>query len=211
MDVDGLTPTAEQIVWARKAFGNRPGLMVMIRPRSGDFCYSPKEIELMIQQIHMAGECGANGIVLGALRSGDKSIDTDQLLKLKEISDQYNLSVTFHRAFDATPDPCYSIQQLIERGIDRVLTSGTKWGEKGTALDGINKLKEIVQVSSGRIEIIIGGGISSNNVKSILTALPLSGNKISVHSYSGVQQNGAPKIETVKSLVDEVRRVELLD
>lgn len=209
MHLDGLTPKIEQIITASKAFRDRPGIMVMIRPRSGDFCYSTQEINRMTRQIHMAGESGAGGIVLGVLRNKDNSVDADLLFKLKDICSQYNLSTTFHRAFDATPDPFKSIESLIELGVDRILTCGMPWGIKRTLLDGTDKLRQIIELSSGRIEIVIGGGINVFNVKKILSHLPLSGNKISVHSYSGVQKNGITKLEEIKKLVHEIQRIGL--
>ncbi|MDX1701657.1 MAG: copper homeostasis protein CutC, partial [Melioribacteraceae bacterium] len=202
-----LTPKIEHIIKARKAFRDRQGLMVMIRPRSGDFSYSPQEIDQMIEQIHIAGESGADGIVLGVLRSNDNYVDTDLLLKLKEISSQYNFSVTFHRAFDATPDPLESVELLIQLGIDRILTSGTPWGDKGLALGGIDNLRKIVEISRGRIEIVIGGGISIFNVRNILSDLIITGKRISVHSYSGVQENGMTKFGKIKSLVNEIEKI----
>ena len=208
MHLDGLTPKNGQIISARSAFINKSGLMVMIRPRSGNFCYSSKEIDLMMQQIHMAAEAGADGIVIGVLKPEDNCLNIDLLYKLLGLGSQYNFTVTFHRAFDATPDPFETMELLIQLGVDRILTSGTRWGEKGLANDGIDNLKQIIEESRGRIEIVIAGGINSKNVNNIIHNLPFSGNKISVHSYTGVQENGITKIESVKSLVNEVQRVQ---
>lgn len=207
MHVDGLTPRVEQIKCARRAFRERTGLLVMIRPRPGDFNYSRREIDRMIQQIHLAAESGADGIVLGVLRGKDNCIDGDLLFKLKEISDRYNFSVTFHRAFDATPDPLGSTELLIQLGINRVLTSGTPWGKNKTAMDGTNTLNQILEISGGRIEIVIGGGLNIFNVSKLIRRLSFSGNRISIHSYSGVQEDGTTKLEAVKSLVEEANRI----
>ena len=207
MHLDGLTPTVDHMIEARKAFKDRPGLIIMIRPRPGDFYYSRKEVDDMIKQIHHAAEAGADGIVLGILKSVKNSPDIDILEKLIGISSQYDLAVTFHRAFDASPNPLKTIELLIQLGIDRVLTSGTKWGEKGNAIDGISRLEQIVEMADGRIEIVIGGGININNIGYILSRIPLSGNKISVHSFSGVQKNGVTDLDSVKSLINEIHRI----
>ena len=67
MHFDGLTPSVDQLSAARRAFDNRPGLLVMIRPRQGNFLYSPKEIVAIHRQIEAAATAGADGVVFGAL------------------------------------------------------------------------------------------------------------------------------------------------
>jgi copper homeostasis protein len=208
MDLGGLTPEVDQILSARKVFGEVPGLMVMVRPRPGNFVYSPLEVQKMIEQIHFSAEAGADGIVIGVLENSENRIDTDLLYRFLNIISQYNLSTTFHRAFDATPDPLKSIESLIELEVDRVLTSGTMWGNKGTALEGIEMLKQVVQKSKGKIEIVVGGGINSKNVNQILRNLPLPGNKISIHSYSGVQKDGFTDFQLIKSLMNQVNAID---
>ena len=207
MDCDGLTPKKEHIVEARKSFHDKAGLMVMIRPRNGDFVHSRQELQEMLQQIKMAAEAGADGIVLGVLREYDRCIAVESLHELMELSSKYGLKVTFHRAFDAIPDPLEALELLIDSGVDRILTSGTAWGQKKTALDGIKQLVRIIEKANGRIEVVIGGGINRSNVVTILNVLPLKANKISVHAYSGVQENGITTINGVKSLVNAVHNI----
>ena len=164
MHLDGLTPDPQHIVAARQAFGNRPGLMVMVRPRAGDFCFSPAEVDLMTQQIEIAAEAGADGVVLGVLRSPDNRIAVDAMQVLVSTAKAAGLKTTFHRAFDATPDADEALDILIDLGFDRVLTSGIPWGRKGTALDGVERLAATIRRSQGRIEIVLAGGISPANV-----------------------------------------------
>lgn len=204
MQFNGLTPKREHIIEARESFNRKNGLMVMIRPRNGHFAYFRQEIQVMVQQIKTAAEVGADGVVFGALRKSDHCIDVDSLRELMATSRKYNLKVTFHRAFDATPDPLTALDILIESGVDRVLTSGTIWEKLETALAGVKRLNQIIVNARGRIEIVIGGGINSQNVEPLLHDLPLMGNKISVHAYSGVQVNGIISLEKVKSLVNAV-------
>ncbi len=200
MDFDGLTPTKEHIVAARQSF-KRPGLMVMIRPRSGDFTYSKNEIDQMKQSIALASEVGADGIVFGALAENHlihQPISED----LVAISQSYNLKTTFHRAFDATPDLFESLETLITLGVDRVLTSGTPWTEKKTAWQGRQILKRLIQQAQDQIEIVIGGGITLANVQTIIGHPPPSPQQITVHAYSGVQEAGITTVNGVKALVE---------
>lgn len=204
MHLDGLTPNMQQIIDARKAFIDKPGLMVMIRPRAGNFCYSNHEINLMCEQIKMSADVGADGIVLGTLFNNN-TLAIDSLNKLLDIANKYKLISTFHRAFDATPNPLETLDLLIELKVNRILTSGTGWGQNKTALDGVDRLSQIINKSNGQIEIVIGGGVNNNNVDAILKQLPLLNNKISVHSYSGAQKNGYTDIDKVKTLVNTVK------
>ena len=195
MRLDGLTPDPEHIIAARRAFGNRPGLMVMVRPRASDFCFSPAEVGQMLQQIETAAACGADGVVLGVLRSQDKRIAIDAMQTLISTARAAGLKTTFHRAFDATPDADEALDILIDLGFDRVLTCGIPWGRKGTALDGVERLAATIRRSQGRIEIVLAGGINPANVGPLLARLPLADGLVSVHAYSGAQVNGQTTVE----------------
>jgi copper homeostasis protein len=204
MKEDGFTPTKTQIIEARKAFENRNGLMVMIRNRSGDFSYSEKEIIEMGEQIKMASGAGADGVVFGVLNK-ENNVDVNSLQYLLKIANKHKLEVTFHRAFDATPNQLEALEILEKFGVNRILTSGTKWNQNKTALDGINDLAQIIKISKNNIEIVIGGGVNINNVCKILNNIYLTDKIISVHSYSGVQINGHTKLDLVKMLVEKTK------
>ncbi len=204
MQFDGLTPNREHIIEARKAFGNRKGLMVMIRPRKGDFSYSKIEILEMHRQIQIAAEAGADGVVFGVLQENDDRLNTIVLKELLKTCKSNNLQVTFHRAFDATPNPLETLDQLLESGVHRILTCGVPWGQKGNAQDGIKNLNQYVNQANGKIEIVIGGGVNPLNVKEILSNLSLNKENVSVHAYSGVQENGITTAGAVKALVKAV-------
>jgi copper homeostasis protein len=206
MHLDGLTPTEENIRTARKAFQDRPGLMVMIRPRGGDFCYSQEEIERMHQQIQIAAKSNADGIVFGVLGESTNDIAIGPLHQLVETSKEFNLKTTFHRAFDATPDPLESLEILINAGVDRILTSGTPWAEQKPATEGTANLQHLVEQANGRIELVVGGGVNAKNAGNILHGLHNKEN-ISMHSYSGVQEKGLATITAVEKLVDTVQRI----
>lgn len=204
MQFDGLTPKKEHIIEARKAFGNRKGLMVMIRPKEGDFSYSKLEINEMHQQIQMAAEAGADGVVFGVLQNNNDRLNKNVFHELIQTSNANNLQVTFHRAFDATPNPLETLDQLLELGVERILTCGVPWGQKGNALDAVEKLNQYINQVNGKIEIVIGGGVNPLNVKEILSNLTIKKGNISVHAYSGVQENGITTVKAVKALVNAV-------
>lgn len=129
---------------------------VMIRPRSGDFLFNAHEIKMMEQDIHIAKQLGAQGVVIGALTENGE-IDLSICHRL--ISAAEGLGVTFHRAFDLCSDPYHGLEQLIELGCERVLTSG----QQRTAFEGRYVLKTLVQQAKGRIKIMAGAGVNPNN------------------------------------------------
>ncbi len=201
MKQDGLTPSPACLAAARRAFQQRPGLMAMIRPRAGDFCYSPAELAVMLEQIDLAAAAGADGVVFGVLQADDQRIDRDASQHLLAAARRHGLKTTMHRAFDATPDPDATLEALIGLGFDRVLTSGVPWGVKGTALDGAERLAATIQRAQGRIEVVLAGSISPANVGPLLARLPLHAGRVAVHAYSGAQIAGHTTVEAVQILV----------
>jgi copper homeostasis protein len=201
MHLDGLTPTSACLVAARQALGDLPGLMAMIRPRAGDFCYSPAELALMLEQIDAAAEAGADGVVFGVLQAVDQRIDLAACRRLLDAARRHGLKTTMHRAFDATPDPDATLDALIDLGFDRVLTSGVPWGQRGTALDGAERLAQTIHRAQGRIEVVLAGGINPANVRPLLAQLPLHAGRVAVHAYSGVQIAGRTTVEAINALV----------
>lgn len=202
MRFDGLTPPRECIEAARDAFKPN-GLMVMIRPRPGDFHYSAAEIETMERQINTAAEAGADGVVFGALDSEGR-LDLPSLRELVGLSQSLELATTFHRAFDATRNRLEALEVLIGLGVGRILTSGVAWGETGSALDGVVALDAAIQAARGRLEIVIGGGVNPLNAPQILRQLNPWVGRLGVHSYSGIQDRGQTSRAGVKALVDAV-------
>lgn len=130
---------------------------VLIRPRSGNFCYTDDEFEVMKTNIKICKELGFNGIVSGILNP-DNSIDIKRTRELIAISKP--LSFTFHRAFDCVQNPKESLQQLINLKVDRILTSGLQ--EK--AKNGINLLIELQEIAKNKLIILPGSGIQQKNV-----------------------------------------------
>ena len=157
LHLDGLTPDYES---AKRIIDklNIP-VFILIRPRKGDFVYSNEEFELMKRDILKFKEIGCKGIVSGILND-DKTIDIERTKELVKLSRP--LEFTFHRAFDVVKDPFNEVENLVEIGVDRVLTSG----QKDKAMDGLVLLKKLNSISDKRIIIMPGSGISKNNLKS---------------------------------------------
>jgi copper homeostasis protein len=151
----GTTPSLGMILVARKVADIK--LHVMIRPRGGDFLYDEDEIATMEADIASAKSAGVDGVVFGAL-TRDGRVDGDVTERL--IARAKPVSVTFHRAFDMTPEPLIALETLIELGVDRILTSG----QEPTAYEGADRIAELVKASVDRLIIMPGGGINSRNV-----------------------------------------------
>ncbi|WP_323787840.1 copper homeostasis protein CutC [Psychroserpens sp.] len=132
--------------------------LVLIRPRSGNFQYSKADFEIMKQDIKICKDLGCHGIVSGVLNL-DNTIDIERTQELIELSKP--LSFTFHRAFDVVPNPVIALEQLIDLGVHRVLTSG----QQPKAIDGIETLETLKSQANDRITILVGSGISSKNAK----------------------------------------------
>lgn len=148
-------------------------VMVMIRPRGGDFNYSSSEIEIMKEDIKVCKELGVYGVVVGVLKND--AIDTDTLKILADLAKP--MSITFHMAFDEVKDMFTALDTLIDIGIDRVLTKG---GDK-SAIDGKEVIKDLVEYADNRIVIMPGKGITKENREQILQytgAIEIHGSKI---------------------------------
>lgn len=155
----GTTPSYGMLEVVRKYI--RIPVFAMIRPRGGDFLYGKDELEVMLHDIQMAKELGMEGVVMGVLRK-DGQVDIEVMRRLIEITKP--LEITFHRAFDLTPDPMKSLEDLISLGVDRVLTSG----QQSSAYEGLEVIKSLVETSQGAISVMPGAGISEDSVLQIL-------------------------------------------
>jgi copper homeostasis protein len=155
----GTTPSAGMIAAVRKKIAI--GLQVMIRPRGGDFCYNADEFGIMQRDILIAKQLGANGVAFGILNV-EGGVDKDRMRQLIEMARP--LKVTCHRAFDMSCDMDQSLDDLVEVGADRVLTSG---GKK-SAVDAMPTLKQLVQQAQGRISVMACGELSIANVKAVI-------------------------------------------
>jgi copper homeostasis protein len=139
----------------------------MIRPRGGDFCYSPGELRAMERDIHLAKAAGARGVVLGILTRGG-TVDVKATRHLVEIARP--MPVTFHRAFDVTRDLDAALEDVIATGADIVLTSGG--AERIT--EGIDVVVRLVERAGRRIAIMGGSGVRVHNAAALCEATGVS-------------------------------------
>jgi copper homeostasis protein len=155
----GVTPSAGliELVRARTSIG----LQLMVRPRGGDFCYTPEEFETMRRDIMAAKKLGADGVVVGILNA-DGDVDVERTRELVDLARP--LSVTFHRAFDMSADLFRAVECICTTGADRLLTSG---GEK-TAPQAVEQIARLVEAARRRIAIMACGGINHHNAASII-------------------------------------------
>jgi copper homeostasis protein len=154
----GITPSHGMIRSAVEHSGLP--VHVLIRPRGGDFIYSPAEIAVMLTDIEHVKASGAAGVVLGLLHP-DGTVDIAGTAAMVAIARP--MQVTFHRAFDVTPSLPQALEDVIASGCDRVLTSG---GERDVVA-GAHSLAALVEQASGRIEIAVGGGLRIQNAASL--------------------------------------------
>ena len=157
----GLTPTANLFLHIRSLLNNE--IIAMVRPRGGDFCYSDIEFQMMKTEILWFKQNGANGIVLGLLNP-DGTVDKKRTSVLVELAKP--LPVTFHRAFDMSVDYCKSLEDIIDVGCSRILSSG---GAPNVEL-GFNNLVHLLKLANNRIDLIPGSGVTIHNVKKFIDA-----------------------------------------
>jgi copper homeostasis protein len=155
----GLTPSLGSLLHA-KQHTNIP-VIAMNRPRAAGFCYSAAEFAVMERDADLLLEHGADGIVFGIL-NGDGTVDIERTRAFrKRIGSR---QAVFHRAFDVTPDPFCALEELIDLGITRVLTSG----QKNNAPEGSALIKQLIDCADGRIEVLPGAGIALDNVRELV-------------------------------------------
>jgi len=154
----GTTPSYGTIKKCRENFAVQ--LFPIIRQRSGDFLYTDEEFDIMLNDVKLCKDLGCNGIVIGLLNKNGE-IDLKRAAKLVE--NAYPLEVTFHRAFDRCKDPFEGMEQLIDIGCQRILTSG----QKPAAPDGIELISQLVSIANERIIIMPGSGIRKDNIKEV--------------------------------------------
>ncbi len=174
----GITPSLGTIRACRDAVDI--DIMVMIRPRGGDFFYTDWELDVMEKDIAECRKIGVAGVVFGMLEK-DGQVARTQVQRMVEATGP-DLSVTFHRAFDVSAAPFAALETLIELGVSRVLTSG----QAGTVPEGKEMIRQLVDRATGRIGILPGCGITPENVAEIV-------------AYTGVSEFHAPAFTTLES------------
>ena len=132
----------------------------LIRPRFGDFCYTPYELEEIREEVAMYRELGAEGVVVGVLKE-DGTMNMAAMEQLMEAAD--GMSVTLHRAFDVCRDPKEALEQAVLLGMNTILTSG----QQNSAVKGAELLAELQRQAAGRIRIQAGGGICADAIREL--------------------------------------------
>lgn len=155
----GTTPSYGDIAVALELL-KETRLHVIIRPRGGDFLYSPIEQRIILKDIDLARKLGADGVVFGCL-TAEGDVDLPLMRQLMEAAE--GMSVTFHRAFDVCRNPQQALEDIIGLGCHRILTSG----QQPTAEQGIPLLKNLQQQADGRIILLAGCGVNETNIARI--------------------------------------------
>lgn len=162
----GTTPSYGEIKLARKLL-TKTKLHVIIRPRGGDFLYTPLELERMEEDIRICRELGVDGVVFGCLTE-EGEVDREANRRLVELARP--MSVTFHRAFDRTADPMKALEDIISLGCNRILTSG----QQPKAIDGISLLaqleKKLKEYPLPPVQLLAGSGVNEENIRQIFDA-----------------------------------------
>lgn len=213
LDLDGLTPQWEDLREARRLFP-RLKIHVLIRPRGGDFCYSPEEVAQMEADIETALDLGADGLVLGALtEKGD--VDKEVMQELLSVANNGSLAsalardlchsagdghffrrladgpaLTFHRAFDVCRWPFDALEAIEQLGFHRILTSGLA----PSAQEGTDMLQELQ--SRAHLIILPGGGINASNARRILELTGCT----ELHASASTLQPDGRKVSDAKKI-----------
>ena len=175
LELGGLTPSAGLM---KHALDAGISAMALIRLRAGGFVYCSDEVSVMLRDIKIAQEIGITGVVIGAANN-DGTLDIDVLGRMCEAAG--SLDITLHRVFDLTPDPKKAIDQAVELGISRILTSG----QKINVADGVETLAALSAYAGSRISIMPGAGIKPENVTRIVEQTGASEVHTSCGSRSG--------------------------
>ena len=160
LHLGGLTPSLAMLKLVKEKTSLK--VICMDRPRAAGFCYDDVEIETMFEDAKILLENGADGISFGFLNS-DATINVIETKKMVELIHQYQKEAVFHRAFDCVDDPMHAIKQLIDCGVDRILTSGLQ----PTALQGSSVIAKLQSEFGNQIELLAGSGINANNIRAL--------------------------------------------
>lgn len=155
----GTTPSFGQIAIARKYLSLK--LYVIIRPRGGDFLYDGLEFETMKKDVEQCRDLACDGVVFGILKK-DGTVDKERCLELKKIAGK--MGTTFHRAFDRCRNPFIAMEEIIEMGFERILTSGME----NSAIKGVSLIAKLVELANGRIIIMPGAGVQPENLQQLI-------------------------------------------
>ncbi len=159
--IGGTTP--EQALYEKVRELTDTKIHVLIRPRYGDFLYTEQEFDIIARSVASYRKWGAEGVVVGCLLA-DGSLDTERMKLLREAAG--TMSMTLHRAFDMCRDPYEALEQAKALGIQTILTSG----QKSCCMEGRELIAGLVQRSGGKVDIMVGGGVTASVIRQMISA-----------------------------------------
>jgi copper homeostasis protein len=196
LEVGGLTPSPSLMLAVRRDL--TIPICVLVRPRAGDFFYTEEEFEIIKNDVIWCRDNGMDGVVVGCL---DENNELDAL-KMKTLARlAYPMEVVCHKAFDRTPSPSVSLEKLISWGYDRVLTSG---GAKNV-VEGAAELGRLVKQAKGKIEILAGGGVRSENVVELVRATGVTQVHSSANRFYADKNCSETDVEDVKKMIESLK------
>ena len=201
--VGGLTPSIGTFLTASQSV-NVP-IVVMVRARGAGFAYTESEFETMMTDASVLLGANADGLVFGFLQE-DGRLDLERMRQMAEICEDRDK--VCHRCFDVVPDPFEALDQLIDLGFTRLLTSG----QRAFASDGAPLIRKLVDRAAGRIEILPAGGLRMHNILEFLKETGCS----CVHLAPFVEQidpstSGNPEIEYAPTSLPKESVFHLID
>lgn len=184
---------------------HRVGVQVLVRQRPGDFVYTPQEARAMELDVRALVAAGASasvevGVVVGAL-TPEGRVDREVTARL--VSAAGGAPVTFHKAFDGCADQLTALEDLVDLGVGRVLTSGGR----PTALQGAERLRELVTRAAGRISVLAGGGVRADHVAGLVADTGVTEVHLRAHGRDGAtarrgQVTSAEVVAAVRAALD---------
>jgi copper homeostasis protein len=199
----GTTPSYGYLKTAREKISIP--VFPIIRARGGDFFYTDDEFAVMQKDVLLCKDLGFEGVVIGLLNK-DATVNKERTKRLVDLA--YPMEVTFHRAFDRTKDALQSLEDIIDCGCQRILTSG----QVPNAFDGKDLIKKLIEQADERIIIMPGSGVRSNNIKEIAdytgaTELHSSARKNITTEIKFVNKNMQEDLQNISVDVDEIKKM----
>jgi copper homeostasis protein len=193
VELGGLTPSLSLILAVKRDL--TIPICVLVRPRAGDFVYTDEEFDIIKNDVIWCRDNGIDGVVVGCLDENNE-LDAPKMKELARLA--YPMEVVCHKAFDRTPTPSVSLDKLISWGYDRVLTSG---GAKNV-IEGKAELARLVKQSAGRIEILAGGTVRSENVIELVQNTGVQQVHSSANRFYAEKNCSESDLEEVKKIVE---------
>jgi copper homeostasis protein len=193
VELGGLTPSLSLILAVKRDL--TIPICVLVRTRAGDFVYTDEEFDIIRNDVIWCRDNGLDGVVVGCLDENNE-LDEPKMKELARLA--YPMEVVCHKAFDRTPTPSLSLDKLISWGYDRVLTSG---GAKNV-IEGTAELARLVKQAAGRIEILAGGTVRSENVVELVQNTGVQQVHSSANRFYPEKNCSESDLEEVKKIVE---------